>query len=76
MFQTRFVLDPKSRKQTLQSIGTKWKNFKHFLYKNFILPRKDEPEEVLNIPPAGYGVKKEDWKLFVSQRTSKKWEVR
>ncbi|KAK9062731.1 hypothetical protein SSX86_019920 [Deinandra increscens subsp. villosa] len=72
---TRFVLHPNSRKHTLQSVGTKWKNFKHTLYKNFILAKKDDPEADLLTPPGMYPfVKKEDWKLFVAQRTSKKWE--
>ncbi|KAK9062154.1 hypothetical protein SSX86_019340 [Deinandra increscens subsp. villosa] len=72
---TRFVLNPKSRKHSLQSIGSKWKNFKHTLYKNFILAKKDDPEADLLTPPAMYpSVKEDDWKLFVAQRTSKKWE--
>ncbi|KAK9053572.1 hypothetical protein SSX86_024646 [Deinandra increscens subsp. villosa] len=72
---THFVLHPNSRKHTLQLVGTKWKNFKHTLYKNFILAKKDDPEADLLTPPGMYPfVKKEDWKLFVAQRTSKKWE--
>ncbi|KAK9076248.1 hypothetical protein SSX86_004581 [Deinandra increscens subsp. villosa] len=72
---TRFELDPKSRKHTLQSIGTKWKNFKHYLYKKFIMKQKDDPEADLLTPPAMYPLLKiEDWKLFVEQRISRKWE--
>jgi hypothetical protein len=76
MYQSHFVVDPKSRKNTLQSIGTKWKNFKHYLYKKFIKPRKDLPSAELNTPPDMYPHLKKDWKLFVSKRTNKKWEVR
>ncbi|KAI3687111.1 hypothetical protein L1987_80802 [Smallanthus sonchifolius] len=71
---SHFVLDPKSRKHSLQSIGTKWRNFKHILYKKFIKPHKKDPGALLN-PPAIYPfVKKEQWKLFVAHRLSKKWE--
>ncbi|XP_035839912.1 uncharacterized protein LOC118487310 [Helianthus annuus] len=72
-----FVVSPKSRKQTIQSIGTKWRNFKHTLYRDYIMTQKDDPEEkknLLNPPPKYPFLKKEDWKLFVAQRTSKQWE--
>ncbi|KAK9058724.1 hypothetical protein SSX86_023566 [Deinandra increscens subsp. villosa] len=72
---THYILNPNSRKHTLQSIGTKWKNFKHYLHKKFILPLKDDPEADLLTPPAMYPhLKIDDWKLFVAQRLSKKWE--
>ncbi|KAI3516150.1 hypothetical protein L1887_15061 [Cichorium endivia] len=59
----------------LQSIGTKWKNFKHYLYKNFIQKYKNDLEVNMLNPPSMYPfLKKEDWKLFVAQRLSKKWE--
>ncbi|MFS7889183.1 hypothetical protein Hanom_Chr00s000003g01603971 [Helianthus anomalus] len=76
-FQAHFVVDPKSRKQTIQSIGTKWRNFKHTLYRDYIETQKNDPEEKKNLlnPPLKYPfLKKEDRKLFVSQRTSKQWE--
>ncbi|XP_035841809.1 uncharacterized protein LOC118488395 [Helianthus annuus] len=72
-----FVVSPKSRKQTIQSIGTKWRNFKHTLYRDYIMTQKDDPEEkknLLNPPPKYPFLKKEDWKLFVAQRTLKQWE--
>lgn len=76
MFQVNFELDPRSRKNTLQSIGTKWKNFKHHLYKKFIEKFKDDPNANLLNPPDMYPyLKKDVWKVFVSQRLSKKWEV-
>uniref|UniRef100_A0A251TY09 Transposase, Ptta/En/Spm, plant n=1 Tax=Helianthus annuus TaxID=4232 RepID=A0A251TY09_HELAN len=76
-FQAHFVVDPKSRKQTIQSIGTKWRNFKHTLYRDYIETQKDDPEQKKSLlnPPLKYPfLKKEDWKLFVAQRTSKQWE--
>ncbi|KAF5796781.1 hypothetical protein HanXRQr2_Chr08g0355831 [Helianthus annuus] len=75
--RAHFVVDPKSRKQTIQSIGTKWRNFKHTLYRDYIETQKDDPEEKKSLlnPPLKYPfLKKEDWKLFVAQRTSKQWE--
>ncbi|KAE8732403.1 hypothetical protein F3Y22_tig00002193pilonHSYRG00046 [Hibiscus syriacus] len=60
-----FKLDPRSRKNTLQSIGTKWKNFKHYLYKNFIEKFKNDPNaNLLNPPEILYGVKKKIEKRF------------
>ena len=76
MFQEKFVVDPKSRKQTLQSIGKKWRNFKHYLYAKFIKNRSKDPKANLFKPPKDYPfIKKEDWKVFVSHRVTKKWEV-
>nr|KAJ0226796.1 hypothetical protein LSAT_V11C100024300 [Lactuca sativa] len=70
-----FVVDPKSWKQTLQSIGKKWRNFKHYLYAKFIKNRSKDPKENLFKPPKDYPfIKKEDWKVFVSHRVTKKWE--
>ncbi|CAH1418455.1 unnamed protein product [Lactuca virosa] len=71
----KFVVDPKSRKQTLQSIGKKWRNFKHYLYAKFIKNRSKDPKANLFKHPKDYPfIKKEDWKVFVSHRVTKKWE--
>nr|KAJ0207771.1 hypothetical protein LSAT_V11C500246210 [Lactuca sativa] len=59
----KFVVDPKSRKKTLQSIGKKWRNFKHYLYAKFIKNRSKDPKANLFKPPKDYPfIKKEDWK--------------
>ncbi|PWA43927.1 transposase, Ptta/En/Spm [Artemisia annua] len=78
--KTHFALDQKSRKQVLQSTGIKWKNFKHYLYKKFIKPLKDdkskEAKKQLYTPLGKYpSVNKKDWKLFVSQRTKPSFEA-
>ncbi|KAK1424472.1 hypothetical protein QVD17_19802 [Tagetes erecta] len=78
--QANFVVDPKSRKQTLQSIRNKWRNFKHTLYKRYIEKQKNDLVErkilLTSNPPKKYPyLKKEDWKLFVAQRLSKNWEM-
>ncbi|CAH1439971.1 unnamed protein product [Lactuca virosa] len=73
--EEKFVVDPKSRKQTLQSIGKKWRNLKHYLYAKFIMNRSKDPKANLFKPPKDYlFIKKEDWKVFVSHRVTKKWE--
>lgn len=70
-----FVVDVKSRRNTLKSVGTKWRNFKHYLFKNFIENYKNDPDVKLREPPAMYPfLKKDYWKLFVAQRLSKKWQ--
>ncbi|CAH1450249.1 unnamed protein product [Lactuca virosa] len=71
----KFAVDPKIRKQTLQSIGKKWRNFKHYLYAKFIKNQSKDPKANLFKPPKDYPfIKKEDWKVFVSHRVTKKWE--
>lgn len=64
----------------MQSIGTKWKNFKHYLYKKFIKPLKDDKSKAakkqLYTPPARYpAVKRKDWAVFISQKTKPSFEV-
>ncbi|KAL4567854.1 hypothetical protein LXL04_023450 [Taraxacum kok-saghyz] len=69
-----FLLDPKSRKHVLRSVGTKWWNFKHYLFKKFIEPFTEDPEaNILNRPEMYPYLKKDDWRLFVAQRLSKPW---
>ncbi|KAE8666190.1 hypothetical protein F3Y22_tig00112505pilonHSYRG00022 [Hibiscus syriacus] len=52
-----------SRKNTLQSIGTKWKNFKHYLYKKFIEKFKNDPNANLLNPSEMYPyLKIDEWK--------------
>ncbi|CAH1421535.1 unnamed protein product [Lactuca virosa] len=72
----KFVVDPMSQKQTLQSIGKKWRNFKHYLYAKLIKNRSKDPKANLLKPLKDYPfIKKEDWKVFVSHRVTKKWEM-
>ncbi|CAI9261130.1 unnamed protein product [Lactuca saligna] len=71
----KFVVDPKIRKQTLQSIEKKWRNFKHYLYAKFIKNQSKDPKENLFKPPKDYPfIKKKDWIVFVSYRVTKKRE--
>nr|KAJ0212384.1 hypothetical protein LSAT_V11C400212550 [Lactuca sativa] len=75
MFQEKFVVDPKSRKQTLRSIREKWRKFKHYLYAKFINNLCKDPKANLFKPPKDYPfIEKEDWNVFVSHRVTKKWE--
>nr|KAJ0223767.1 hypothetical protein LSAT_V11C200056860 [Lactuca sativa] len=53
----------------------RWRNSKHYLYAKFIKNRSKDPKENLLKPPKDYPfIKKEDWKVFVSHRVTKKWE--
>ncbi|CAI9276860.1 unnamed protein product [Lactuca saligna] len=61
----KFVVDPKSRKQILQSIGKKWRNFKHYLYAKFIKNRSKDTKANLFKPPKDYPfIKKEVGKFL------------
>ena len=80
VFQNNFDIDEGSRKQTLRSIGNKWKNFKAYLYKTYIKPikeaaaAKNDPKPIFK-PPAEYPYLTPDiWQPFVSQRNGKRWE--
>jgi Mg2+ and Co2+ transporter CorA len=73
-----YVVHPNTRKQTLQSIGNKWKQFKYTLYDQYIKPLKDDPEakkELLKPPEKYPFLQEKDWKFFVSTRTTKAWQV-
>ncbi|KAE8701949.1 hypothetical protein F3Y22_tig00110503pilonHSYRG00256 [Hibiscus syriacus] len=60
-----------SRKNTLQSIRTKWKNFKHYLYKKFIEKFKNDPNTNMLNPPEMYPyLKKDEWKE-ISEKAKK-----
>nr|KAJ0206819.1 hypothetical protein LSAT_V11C500251840 [Lactuca sativa] len=75
MFQEKFVVEPKSRKHSLKLIGKKWRNFKHYLYVKFIKKKSKDPKLNLLKPLKDYPfLKKEDWKIIVSHRVTKKWE--
>ncbi|KAI3496484.1 hypothetical protein L1887_38848 [Cichorium endivia] len=70
-----FLFNVKCRKNTLKSVGKKWKIFEHYLFKNFIEKYKNDPDVKLREPRAMYPfLKKDDRKLFVAQRLSKKWQ--
>ncbi|KAK9291730.1 hypothetical protein L1049_019679 [Liquidambar formosana] len=64
-----FVVDPKSKKNTLSSIGLKWKTFKNRLTTKYIIPNLDNLEN-LRAPPELYKdcIEKGHWELFVRSR--------
>nr|KAJ0197250.1 hypothetical protein LSAT_V11C700374100 [Lactuca sativa] len=64
-----FVVDPKSWKQTLQSIGKKWRNFKHYLHAKFIKNRSKDPKENLFKPPKDYPFIKKEEKSMKAKNT-------
>ncbi|KAL4568572.1 hypothetical protein LXL04_024187 [Taraxacum kok-saghyz] len=71
-----FVVNLKSRKNSLQSTGSKWRNFKHYLFKKFIEKYKNDPKPKFPPPEMYPFIEKADWNRFVSQRLSKKWQVK
>lgn len=65
-----FDLGPEKKKLVLQSAGAKWREFKSRLTTHYVLPYKDDPEST-QFPPDDYRfINVDDWKLFVSQRTT------
>ncbi|KAA0063253.1 putative serine/threonine-protein kinase nek2 [Cucumis melo var. makuwa] len=51
--QTAFVIDPKPRKNILQTAGISFCQFKNWLTTKYIMSRKDEPQ-LLQVPPEKY----------------------
>ncbi|XP_057806813.1 uncharacterized protein LOC131021574 isoform X3 [Salvia miltiorrhiza] len=57
------------KKKCLTSANTKWRQFKSYLYKTYIIPFHDQPE-LLYHPPPEYIIPQDDWKDFVITRMS------
>ncbi|KAH6776554.1 hypothetical protein C2S52_014115 [Perilla frutescens var. hirtella] len=53
----------------LESANSKWRTWKCRLHKDFILPNKDNPDELYK-PPADSGILDHDWGVFVHSRVS------
>ncbi|KAL5569746.1 hypothetical protein UlMin_026321 [Ulmus minor] len=72
--QAVYDVDVKARKLALSSAGSKWRQFKYKLAKNWILPFKDNPEK-LRKPPKEYNfISPKEWETFVAIRLSAKFE--
>ncbi|TYK08873.1 putative serine/threonine-protein kinase nek2 [Cucumis melo var. makuwa] len=48
--EAAFVIDPRSRKNVLQTAGVSFRQFKNWLTTKYIMPHKDEPQ-LLQVPP-------------------------
>ncbi|VFQ67289.1 unnamed protein product [Cuscuta campestris] len=65
-----FDLPPSARKLVLQSVNSKWKQFKSTLTCRYILPFRDEPEK-LRTPPEDFSfLEKNHWDIFVADHLS------
>ncbi|KAE8646994.1 hypothetical protein Csa_016979, partial [Cucumis sativus] len=51
--EAAFVIDPRSRKNIIQTAGISFRQFKCWLTTKYIMPHKDEPQ-LLQVPPEKY----------------------
>lgn len=70
-----FNVDDSWKKKCLSSANAKWRQWKHALKKQHIIPFENKLEKLVN-PPPGIGIGKEEWKDFVIHSTSEKSRVR
>ncbi|XP_042455051.1 uncharacterized protein LOC122039416 [Zingiber officinale] len=64
-----YNVDLKWKNGCLKSANNKWRQYKSYLTKTFILSKLDKPEK-LDEPPIGYGITRDTWRSFVISRTS------
>ena len=73
--QAVYDVDVNSRKLALSSAGTKWRQFKYKLAKQWVLPFKDTPDQ-LKKPPKEYNfIRQGEWETFVAFRLSENFQV-
>ncbi|KAA0059165.1 uncharacterized protein E6C27_scaffold430G00850 [Cucumis melo var. makuwa] len=66
--EAAFVIDPRSRKNVLQTAGISFCQFKNWLTTKYIIPHKDEPQ-LLQVPPEKYSfIEQNHWEEFVRSR--------
>ncbi|KAL0556753.1 hypothetical protein IC582_005269 [Cucumis melo] len=70
-----FVVNPRSRKNVLQTAGISFRQFKNWLTMKDIMPHKDEPQ-LLQVPlEKYYFIEQNHWEKFVRSRLSKTFQV-
>ncbi|KAK9218206.1 hypothetical protein WN943_006843 [Citrus x changshan-huyou] len=70
----RFIVHPNSKKQVFQALGSAFRNFKYFLTRKFILPRKHNRKR-LKRPHFQYShIPQNVWDKFVNFRLSTEFE--
>lgn len=73
--QDTFKICAESERLILKSAGIKWRQFKTFLTRKYILPFAGQKKK-LSKPPKQYAfVGRETWKRFVAARTQDEWKV-
>ncbi|KAA0040140.1 putative serine/threonine-protein kinase nek2 [Cucumis melo var. makuwa] len=53
--EAAFIIDPRSRKNVLQTVGISFRQFKNWLTTKYIIPHKDEAQ-LLQVPPEKYSI--------------------
>ncbi|KAA0048294.1 putative serine/threonine-protein kinase nek2 [Cucumis melo var. makuwa] len=72
--EAAFVIDPRSRKNVLQTAGIPFCQFKNWLTTKYIIPHKDEPQ-LLQVPPEKYSfIEQNHWEEFVRLRLSETFQ--
>ncbi|KAA0040331.1 putative serine/threonine-protein kinase nek2 [Cucumis melo var. makuwa] len=72
--EAAFVIDPRSRKNILQTAGISFRQFKNWLTTKYIILHKDEPQ-LLQVPPEKYSfIEQNHWEEFVSSRLSETFQ--
>ncbi|KAL0537407.1 hypothetical protein IC582_026385 [Cucumis melo] len=73
--EVAFVIDPRSRKNVLQTVGISFRQFKNWLTTKYIMPHKDEPQ-LLQVPPEKYTfIEQNHWEEFVRPRLFETFQV-
>ncbi|KAL0546468.1 hypothetical protein IC582_016378 [Cucumis melo] len=68
--EAAFVIDPRSRKNILQTTGILFGQFKNWLTTKYIMPHKDEPQ-LLQVQPEKYSfIEQNHWEEFLRSRLS------
>lgn len=68
-------MEPESEHFVLISAGTKWRQFKSMLTRDYVMPFIGQKKKLAK-PPRKYAfVGKEAWKRFVAIRSSDDWKV-
>ncbi|KAL0551727.1 hypothetical protein IC582_010816 [Cucumis melo] len=72
--EAAFVIDPRSRKNVLQTAGISFRQFKNWLTMKYIIPHKDEPQ-LLQVTPEKYSfIEQNHWEEFVRSRLSETFQ--
>ncbi|KAA0055505.1 putative serine/threonine-protein kinase nek2 [Cucumis melo var. makuwa] len=72
--EAAFVIDPRSRKNVLQTAGISFRQFKNWLTTKYIILHKDEPQ-LLQVPPEKYSfIDQNHWEEFVRSRLSETFQ--
>ncbi|KAL0541536.1 hypothetical protein IC582_021588 [Cucumis melo] len=72
--EAAFVIDPRSRKNVLQTAGISFRQFKNWITTKYIIPHKDEPQ-LLQVPPEKYSfIEQNHWEEFVRSRLSETFQ--